>query len=430
MLGARRARPAPVPGFTDVWKPVRLLTSATGVPSRPSSLLLRGLARLRSLAHLAAARLRRTRPLRSPRRMIIAGIAFVLILGSSGAAYAQAHKTVTIDVDGTVTTLTTFAGSVDGVLRDRHVGLTPRDTVAPSTGSALRDGSEIVVRHAHQVQVSTDGVVSTVWTTALTAEEALQTFASRGSDIRLVASRSSAGRVPLSLTLKVAGQATVRVDGTSQVVDGGSRTIADILAGLGITLGDLDQVAVTHDDTGAVTVTVSRIVVADVSRVEAIAFATVTTQDPTRYTGQRVVRTAGVDGARTIVERVTTTDGVETSREPLSATVTAAPVDQVVAVGTKPRPVAAPTPVAVGGSASSLNWAALAMCESGGNPTSVSRNGLYYGLYQFSVGTWQAVGGSGLPSQASAAEQTARAQMLYARSGAGQWPVCGAKLSS
>ena len=360
--------------------------------------------------------------------MIIAGSAFLLLVGFSGGAYAQAHKTVTIDVDGTVTTLTTFAGSVDGVLRDRHIGLTPRDTVAPSTGSALSDGSEIVVRHAHQVQVSTNGVVSTVWTTALTAEEALRTFASRGSDIRLVASRSSAGREPLSLALKVAGQATVQVDGTSHVVAGGSRTIGAILADLGITLGDLDQVAVTHDATGAVTVTVSRIVVADVPRVEAIAFATVTTQDATRYVGQRVVRTAGVDGARTIVERVTTTDGVETSREPLSATVTAAPVDQVVAVGTKPRPVAAPAPV--GGSASSLNWAALAMCESGGNPTIVSRNGLYYGLYQFSVGTWQAVGGSGLPSQASATEQTARAQMLYARSGAGQWPVCGARLSS
>jgi uncharacterized protein YabE (DUF348 family) len=363
--------------------------------------------------------------------MIVAAGAFLLILGSSGAAYAQAHKTVTIDVDGTVTTLTTFAGSVDGVLHDRHIGLTARDTVAPSTGTALSDGSEIVVRHAHQVQVSTDGVVSTVWTTALTAEEALQTFAARGGDIRLVASRSSAGRAPLSLSLKVAGQVTVKVDGTSQVVAGESRTIATVLADLGITLGDLDQVAVTHDEAGAVTVTVSRILVADVPRVEAIGFATVTTQDPSRYIGQKAVRTAGVDGVRTIVDRVTTTDGVETSREPLSAAVTTAPVDQVVAVGTKPRPaVVAAAPVAVGGSASSLNWAALAMCESGGNPTSVSRNGLYYGLYQFSVGTWQAVGGSGLPSQASAAEQTARAQTLYARSGAGQWPVCGARLSS
>ncbi len=73
-------------------------------------------------------------------------------------------------------------------------------------------------------------------------------------------------------------------------------------------------------------------------------------------------------------------------------------------------------------------WAALARCESGGNPTAVSRNGLYYGLYQFSLPTWRAMGGSGLPTQASAAEQTARAQALQARSGWGQWPVCSVKI--
>ena len=88
------------------------------------------------------------------------------------------------------------------------------------------------------------------------------------------------------------------------------------------------------------------------------------------------------------------------------------------------------TPVTAGGDADSLNWAALAACESGGNPTVVSATGKYHGLYQFSVGTWQAVGGAGLPSEASADEQTARAKMLYNRSGAGQWPHCGKNLFS
>jgi hypothetical protein len=69
---------------------------------------------------------------------------------------------------------------------------------------------------------------------------------------------------------------------------------------------------------------------------------------------------------------------------------------------------------------------AIAQCESGGNPAAVSSNGMYHGKYQFSVATWAAVGGSGLPSQAPEAEQDMRAAMLYARSGPGQWPVCGA----
>ncbi|WP_415735803.1 transglycosylase family protein, partial [Lacicoccus alkaliphilus] len=74
------------------------------------------------------------------------------------------------------------------------------------------------------------------------------------------------------------------------------------------------------------------------------------------------------------------------------------------------------------------NWGALAACESGGDASIVSSNGLYHGLYQFDVQTWQSVGGSGLPSQASAAEQTQRAQALYADRGAQPWPVCGARL--
>ena len=68
---------------------------------------------------------------------------------------------------------------------------------------------------------------------------------------------------------------------------------------------------------------------------------------------------------------------------------------------------------------------AIASCESGGNPRAISSDGTYRGKYQFSTATWAGVGGSGDPAAASEAEQDKRAAMLYARSGPGQWPVCG-----
>jgi peptidoglycan hydrolase-like protein with peptidoglycan-binding domain len=71
-----------------------------------------------------------------------------------------------------------------------------------------------------------------------------------------------------------------------------------------------------------------------------------------------------------------------------------------------------------------LNWRALARCESGGRPTAVNPAG-YYGLYQFNLGTWRSVGGSGYPHRASSAEQLYRAQVLYQRRGSRPWPVCG-----
>jgi len=67
----------------------------------------------------------------------------------------------------------------------------------------------------------------------------------------------------------------------------------------------------------------------------------------------------------------------------------------------------------------------IAACESGGDPTAVSADGTYRGLYQFDFGTWESVGGEGDPAAASAAEQSYRAALLYSRSGSSPWPVCG-----
>jgi len=76
------------------------------------------------------------------------------------------------------------------------------------------------------------------------------------------------------------------------------------------------------------------------------------------------------------------------------------------------------------GTAPSSTLESIAACESGGDPSAVNPAG-YYGKYQFDMGTWQSVGGSGNPAAASEAEQDYRAQLLYERSGASPWPVCG-----
>ncbi|WP_239342184.1 transglycosylase family protein [Frankia sp. CiP3] len=64
--------------------------------------------------------------------------------------------------------------------------------------------------------------------------------------------------------------------------------------------------------------------------------------------------------------------------------------------------------------------AAIARCESGGNPKVVNSIGAG-GLFQFLPGTWHAVGGSGLPQNASVSEQWMRARILYAQQGTSPW---------
>lgn len=72
-------------------------------------------------------------------------------------------------------------------------------------------------------------------------------------------------------------------------------------------------------------------------------------------------------------------------------------------------------------------WDRIAKCESGGNWSTSTGNG-YYGGLQFTVSSWRAVGGKGMPNHASKSEQIARAKILQSRQGWGAWPACTAKL--
>lgn len=72
-------------------------------------------------------------------------------------------------------------------------------------------------------------------------------------------------------------------------------------------------------------------------------------------------------------------------------------------------------------------WEQLAECESHQQWNINSGNG-YYGGLQFSLGTWQNVGGAGYPHENSKWEQIHRGEILQERSGWGQWPHCSREL--
>lgn len=89
-------------------------------------------------------------------------------------------------------------------------------------------------------------------------------------------------------------------------------------------------------------------------------------------------------------------------------------------------PAPAPSAPSSGGSASgNATLDSIAQCESGGDPTAVSADGLYRGKYQFSQETWEAMGGTGDPAAAPEATQDEIAGQLYAQSGTSSWPSCG-----
>jgi soluble lytic murein transglycosylase-like protein len=133
-------------------------------------------------------------------------------------------------------------------------------------------------------------------------------------------------------------------------------------------------------------------------------------------TERKIARVKGADFSRRAEERRLRGDSPSELREQLRANRRELRRAKRAAAT---RPAAAPA-----GGAAPPHLEAIAACESGGDPSAIGGGGAYRGKYQFDMGTWQSVGGTGDPAAASEAEQDARAAQLYAQTGGSAWPSC------
>jgi resuscitation-promoting factor RpfB len=361
------------------------------------------------------------------RRSLQLSLFAVVLLGLIGGtlAFFVAQKSVTLTVDGQVRHVGTYADTVGEVLDDEGLEPAAHDVLLPAAGDAVRDGDTVVLNRARPLGLTVDGVSRQVYVTALSVDEALGQLGYRADGLVLSASRSE--RLPLrgmELTITTPKEIVLVSDGQQRVVTTTAATAGDLLAEQGIALSQTDKTSL-HLNQGLLNrmrLQVYRVQINEVSETTAVPAEKVETPNPDAFVGERTVTTPGVAGQKVTRYKVTVVDGVETAREVIDSAVTVPPVTEQASVGTKPKPANSPT-------ADGLNWAALAKCESGGNPRAVNSRGGYYGLYQFSLSTWASVGGSGNPIDAAPDEQTYRAQLLYNKAGAGQW-TCGHYLFS
>ena len=280
--------------------------------------------------------------------------------------------------------------------------------------------------------------------------------------MRAIALRAGLAALALSVAVSGAAYAAVRVGQPSRAsgVDAAEQRADGLDAE-----GGRSRVSVTPNTQKVTTETVDA----------ADPHGTVQQESSDLPEGETKVATAGVDGVVRTTYEVTTVGGKEVSRTPVAQVVVTQKVDEVVLVGTgaakkqesKQDQEQAPAPSASsdssggsggsgssggsggsgnsggsggsggsasGGSASTNDsqvgddvWGKLAQCESGGNPATNTGNG-FYGMYQFTLETWQSLGGTGYPHEADAATQTAMAKKLQAQAGWGQWPGCADKL--
>lgn len=365
---------------------------------------------------------------RTPGVMALYALVAVFLVGAT-SAFVFMNKSVTISVDGKPQQVTTFAGTVGQALRVADVSYDRRDLVVPAPDESLDGDTRIVVTHARKLRLTVDGRTSTMWVTANTVRQALQQIdgASRGA----VVSVSRSHRLPLSgfsFTVRNPRSVTVAVGGAKLRVRSTASTVRELLANVGIELGPHDTVNAKlgkRPKDGQV-VKIRQVVGNPETRTVKIDFETERKADPDMFKGEEKVVQKGRKGIKHRIVATVVNDEGDTVEKVVASDVTRKPRKKIVHYGTKERPT--PDDADIPSGADGLNWQALAECESGGNPNAVNSAGPYYGLYQFSASTWHSVGGEGVPTDASATEQTRLAQELYQRSGDGQWPVCGEHL--
>jgi resuscitation-promoting factor RpfB len=356
------------------------------------------------------------------RRSLQLGLFAVVLLGLIGGtlAFLVAQKSVTLTVDGQVRTVGTYAATVGEVLDEEGLEPAAHDVLLPAAGQAVADGDAVILNRARPLELTVDGVSREVYVTALSVDEALAQLGYRADGLVLSASRSE--RLPLDgmeLTITTPKEIVLVNDGQERVVTTTAATAGDLLAEQGIALSATDRTSLYLGQglLNRMRLQVFRVQVSEVTETTEIPHERVETPDPDALEGQETVTQPGVAGEQVTTIRVTVVDGVQTSREVLSTSISREPVAEQVSVGTKPRPT-----VASGGV-----WDKLAQCEAGGNWAANTGNG-YYGGLQFLPKTWTAFGGSGMPHTASREEQIAVAERVQSSQGWGAWGGCSRKL--
>ena len=271
-------------------------------------------------------------------RIIIAACA---TLAACGAGFiVNQRKSIALEVDGKTKQVTTYAASLPEFLKQQHITIQSHDQAQSQSGYWLSNDDIVRVRKAYEVMLNIDGHIVPYWTYANSAAQLEQYFhqndqeASKVSvDIPNVYNELSGG-----ILLDTTGNVQVVANGKTSTVNG-NQTVASILDSEGVNVGPDTLVSVQHRNNQTVLM-VQKVSYATVTKTVNIAFNVQTVMDPNLYQGTTVIRQQGVQGSQTQTLKLTYLDGKQYSEQLLKSVINKPAVNEIIALGTKKKPVA------------------------------------------------------------------------------------------
>ena len=403
------------------------------------------------------------------RKVQIAAQAVVItgLVGGTGAVVTM-NKPVTLEVNGQAEEIRTFGGTVGDILDSHEIDVDKRDQVKPGVGTKVDRDMTITVNTAKKVALSVDGKETNEWTNANTVGQALADLGvdAKGADLNAKASQrlKEEGN---DIDVTTSKDLTVVADGKDHKVSAAVGTAKEALKDTGVKLDkdDFLSVPMSAEVSDGQVLTVNRVKNDTVKDKQAIKAKVETKKSDSLYEGETKVETEGKDGEKQVTYKVKTINGEQVKKEKKDEKVLSEPKTKVVIQGTKKKEEPADTGGSDsgdsgdsgsgdsgdsggdsstgggsgGGSGSGggdmstaeikamlggpgSKWYQIAECESNFNPRAVNQsNNAHFGLFQFKLQTWQNMGGSGNPIDASPQEQFDRAKKLQAEAGWSQW---------
>jgi uncharacterized protein YabE (DUF348 family) len=330
--------------------------------------------------------------------LTIIGLLTVHITSNKHAVVKSRPYIVIISHDGAQQVVPSIEPTVGALISKLHIVINQGDVVEPSLTSRINeDKFRINIYRALPVEIVEGGTRTYTFSAAKTprsiaAQAGLSLYPedlATSSESNNILANGAVGQV-INVTPSV--PVNVILYGTPIVTRTHSSTVAQMLIEKHIVLqkGDTVQPAANSPITPGEDVYILHAGTSITTATQPIPEPVQYINDPTLSSGTSAVRQVGAPGVLLITYELDKTTGQQVQ---LQSVQVQAPVTEIVARGTAPI---------TGNLGTWLET--LRDCESGGNYGDDTGNG-YYGAYQFSLGTWERLGNTGLPSSAAPATQ-------------------------
>lgn len=278
---------------------------------------------------------------KSKAKLIMITVIAIFCAATIYAAAANSY-TITLDIDGEITRVTTMRESADEILSHAGVQLGEHDILDLSEFS---DGTDSTIRiyRGYNIKVSDNGgeTVSYIGNGSVGLALLENGITLKDGD-ELNCSVNDRLYEGMEIAISRAFPVKIMADGETVTVNIASGTVSDALDKAVITVDDDDILSKPLDTPLEKDLFIKITRISYVERVDTveIAYKTVTKKDSSMYTDQSKIEVKGVKGQQTITYNEKFIDGVLTESTAVNTVVDKAPVDEVKIVGTKKRAAA------------------------------------------------------------------------------------------